>query len=64
MNKKIPTFNWDFFWCMNMCYGLLTEQVLIPNKGYNGQKLTKLVKAKTPAATTATKPNVPEIVPL
>ncbi len=41
-----------------------TEQVLIPNKGYNGQKLTKLVKAKTAAATTATIPKVPVIVPL
>lgn len=40
------------------------EQVLIPNKVYNGQKFTKLVRAKTVAATTATIPKIPVIVPL
>ena len=41
-----------------------TEQVLIPNKVYNGQKLTRLVKANTAVIATATIPKVPLIVPL
>ena len=33
--------------------------VLIPNNGYNGQKLTKLVKIKMAAKTSNTMPHVP-----
>lgn len=34
----------------------------MPTKGYSGQKLIKLVNAKTPAATNKIMPNVPEIM--
>lgn len=36
-------------------------QVLIPKGAYNGQKLIKLVKTKTPPKINSTKPKVPSI---
>jgi hypothetical protein len=36
----------------------------MPRMVYRGQKLTKLVSRKTPAATNNTIPSVPEIVPV
>jgi len=42
--------------------GFLTGQVLNPNIAYNGQKLIRLVIAKTAANTTNTIPTVPVII--
>jgi len=41
-----------------------TLQVFMPTKAYNGQKPTKLVRVKIPAATKATVPHKPVTVPV
>ena len=43
-------------------YAAFLGHELIPKGAYNGQKLTKLVKTKTPATTSKTIPRVPVIV--